>query len=187
MAVRACGRSNLYRPNPGRRQRARAASAPGQPAGRLALGGFHETLRDYFAPEGCIVDQPFQPRLLDGMIRCYMGADKVVGFGHQFVKALIPPPPDGPDSEAASPARGSCIRHRRRRFRRCRTKMETEWTPQMMQLLEMTPTRCRSSGMPTFFTARAPPGEDTYVLCEINVSSVFSVPEQARRLRLRAS
>src|ERR1700732_1983221 len=37
------------------------------------------------------------------MIRCYMGADKVVGFGHQFIKALIPPPPEGPDSPAAQP------------------------------------------------------------------------------------
>jgi len=42
----------------------------------------------YFAAEGCIVDQPFQPRLPDGMIRCYMTSDKVVGFGHQLVKAL---------------------------------------------------------------------------------------------------
>ena len=43
----------------------------------------------YFGWGGCIIDQPFQPRLPDGMIRCYMGADKVVGFGHQFIKALI--------------------------------------------------------------------------------------------------
>ena len=32
-----------------------------------------------------------------------MGADKVAGFGHQFIKALIPPPPEGPDSPAAQP------------------------------------------------------------------------------------
>jgi hypothetical protein len=30
------------------------------------------------------------------------GADTVVGFGHQL-KALIPQPPEGPDSEAAQP------------------------------------------------------------------------------------
>jgi hypothetical protein len=28
----------------------------------------------------------------DGMIRCYKGADKVVGFGRRLVKALIPAP-----------------------------------------------------------------------------------------------
>jgi hypothetical protein len=32
-----------------------------------------------------------------------MGTDKVVGFGHQFIKALIPPPAEGPDSPAAQP------------------------------------------------------------------------------------
>jgi hypothetical protein len=29
------------------------------------------------------------------------GVDKVVGFGRQFIKALIPPPREGPDSAAA--------------------------------------------------------------------------------------
>jgi hypothetical protein len=57
----------------------------------------------YFASGGCIVDQPFQQRLPEGMIRCYMGVDKVVGFGHQLIKALIPPPPEGSDSPAAQP------------------------------------------------------------------------------------
>ena len=37
------------------------------------------------------------------MIRCYMGGDRVVGFGHQLIKALMPPPPEGPDSPAAQP------------------------------------------------------------------------------------
>ena len=69
----------------------------------MSLGDFMTRCEPYFAAEGSIVDQPFQPRLPDGMIRCYMSADKVVGFGHQLVKALIPPPPEGPASEAAQP------------------------------------------------------------------------------------
>jgi hypothetical protein len=69
----------------------------------MPLRDFMSRCEAYFANEGCIVDQPFQPRLSDGMIRCYMGADKVVGFGHQFIKALIPPPAEGPDSQAAQP------------------------------------------------------------------------------------
>jgi len=32
------------------------------------------------------VDQPFQLRLPDGMIRCYMGTDKVAGLAHQFIE-----------------------------------------------------------------------------------------------------
>ena len=63
----------------------------------IALADFMQRCEGYFGPEGCIIDQPFQARLPDGMIRCYMGTDKVVGFGHQLIKALIAPPPEGPE------------------------------------------------------------------------------------------
>jgi len=146
----------------------------------LSLGDFMRRCEPYFAAEGCIVDQPFQPRLPDGMIRCYMSADKVVGFGHQLVKALIPPPPEGPDSERGRP--GPRIMHpaSASAFQALRTKMEAEWTPQMMQLLDI-----EAESLPIIWDAdflygpRTASGEDTYVLCEINVSSVFPFPEQA--------
>jgi hypothetical protein len=145
----------------------------------LSLGDFLRRCERYFAAEGCIVDQPFQPRLPDGMIRCYMSADTVVGFGHQLVKALILPPPEGPDSELARP--GPRIMHPASAptFQALRIKMEAEWTPQMMQLLEID-----VESLPIIWDAdflygpRTASGEDTYVLCEINVSSVFPFPEQ---------
>jgi hypothetical protein len=146
----------------------------------VPLGDFISRCESYFANNGCIVDQPFQARLPDGMIRCYMGADKVVGFGHQLIKALIPPPPEGPDSEAAQP--GPRIMHPAAapEFQMLRTKMESEWTPQMMQLLNID-----AGSLPIIWDAdflygpRDATGHDTYVLCEINVSSVFPFPEQA--------
>jgi hypothetical protein len=146
----------------------------------VPLGEFIGQCEAYFANEGCIVDQPFQPRLPDGMIRCYMGEDKVVGFGHQLIKALIPPPPEGPDSPGAQP--GPRIMHPASAppFQALRAKMETEWTPQMMGLLGID-----AASLPIIWDAdflygpRDVSGEDTYVLCEINVSSVFAIPDQA--------
>jgi hypothetical protein len=146
----------------------------------MPLGDFMNRCEPYFANEGCIVDQPFQVRLPDGMIRCYVGADKVIGFGHQLVKALILPPPDGPYSEAAKP--GPRIMHPASapEFQALRTKMESEWTPQMMRLLGID-----AGSLPIIWDAdflygpRDAMGQDTYVLCEINVSSVFPFPEQA--------
>jgi len=134
----------------------------------------------YFAWGGCIIDQPFQPRLPDGMIRCYMGTDKVVGFGHQFIKALIPPPPEGPDSPAAQP--GPRIMHGpdAEPFQALRAKMETEWTPQMMEVLGID-----RRSLPIIWDAdflygpQTASGEDSYILCEINVSSCFAIPDQA--------
>jgi hypothetical protein len=69
----------------------------------LRLLDFLRRCEVYFDVERCIIDQPFQPRLPEGMIRCYLSGDKVAGFGHQLIKALIPPPPAGPDSPEAQP------------------------------------------------------------------------------------
>jgi hypothetical protein len=42
------------------------------------------------------------------MIRCYMGVDKVVGFGHQLIKALIEHPLRGRIHRRPNPVRASC-------------------------------------------------------------------------------
>jgi hypothetical protein len=58
--------------------------------------------------------------------------------------------------------------------------MEVEWTPQMMQVLGID-----HFSLPIIWDADflyGPvdgAGNDTYVLCEINVSSVFAIPDQA--------
>jgi hypothetical protein len=147
---------------------------------RLPLKEFIARCEPYFAFDGCVIDQPFQPRLPEGMIRCYMGVDKVVGFGHQLIKALIPPPANDGNSPAAQP--GPRIMHPAdvAPFQALRAKMENEWTPQMMAMLGID-----AASLPIIWDAdflygpRAPSGEDSYVLCEINVSSVFAIPDQA--------
>jgi hypothetical protein len=58
--------------------------------------------------------------------------------------------------------------------------METEWTPQMMRVLDI-----GTISLPVLWHAdflsgpRTASGDDTYVLCEINESSVIPFPEQA--------
>jgi hypothetical protein len=146
----------------------------------LPLETFMTRCETYFGWGGCIIDQPFQERLPDGMIRCYMSGDKVAGFGHQKIKALIPPPSNGLDAPAAQP--GPRIMHGPDAvpFQGLRTKMEAEWTPQMMQVLGIGP-----NSLPIIWDAdflygpRTNLGEDTYVLCEINVSCVFAIPDEA--------
>jgi hypothetical protein len=152
----------------------------GSAAQDMPLDVFMSRCEAYFEDQGCIIDQPFHPPLPGGMIRCYMSADKVVGFGHQLVKALLPLPPEGADSEAAKP--GPRIMHPASApaFQALRTRMESEWTPQMMRQLDID-----AESLPIIWDAdflhgpRTPSGEDSYVLCEINVSSVFPFPEQA--------
>ena len=42
--------------------------------------------------DGGVIDQPFQARLTDGVVRCYMAGDRCAGFGYQKVKALVDTP-----------------------------------------------------------------------------------------------
>ena len=146
----------------------------------LPLREFVARCEPYFAGEGLVVDQPFQPRLPEGMIRCYVAGDTVAGFGHQLIKALIEPPPEGPASPAAQP--GPRIMHGpdAPQFQRLRMQMEEEWVPQMMEALDIEP-----GALPVIWDAdflygpATAAGDDTYVLCEINVSSVFAIPDEA--------
>ena len=147
---------------------------------QMSLDDFMRRCESYFGDGGCIIDQPFQPRLPEGMIRCYVGIDKVVGFGHQLIKALIPPPSEGPNSPEAQP--GPRIMHGpdAAPFQALRVRMEAEWVPQLMEILGIA-----RGDLPIIWDAdflygpRSPSGDDTYVLCEINVSSVFAIPDQA--------
>jgi hypothetical protein len=146
----------------------------------VSLASFIERCADYFRDDGCVVDQPFQSRLPEGMIRCYVAGDRVAGYGHQLIKALIPPPPEGADAPSAQP--GPRIMHDKSapQFQRLRALMEGEWIAAMAALLDTD-----RSALPVIWDAdflygpQTAAGEDTYVLCEINVSSVFPIPDRA--------
>ena len=146
----------------------------------LSLAEMLGRCEPYFADNGCVIDQPFQPRLPEGMIRCYVGMDRVVGFGNQLIKALIPPPPEGPDSEAAQPGPRIMSGAGDSKFQVLRRKMDEEWIPRMMELLNM-----QRADLPIIWDAdflygpRTASREDTYVLCEINVSAVSPIPDEA--------
>jgi hypothetical protein len=104
----------------------------------VALYEFLERCIEYFE-DGCVIDQPFQARLSEGVVRCYMAGD-----------------------------------------RRLRRLMEDEWTPQLTSLLDIP-----RSDLPMIWDADlmlgqpGADGADSYVLGEINVSSVFPIPDEA--------
>ena len=140
----------------------------------LALDEFLQRCLEYFE-DGCVIDQPFQERLSEGVVRCYMAGDRCAGFGHHKVKALV----------EASAARAEAGRrlytsNADPRFQHLRRVMEDEWTPQLTSLLDI-PRR----DLPMIWDADfmlGPPtsnGSDRYVLGEINVSSVFPIPDEA--------
>src|SRR5215469_13339858 len=98
---------------------------------QLTLGAFMDRCSVYFDGDGRIIDQAFQPRLPDGMIRCYLAGGQVAGYGHQLIKALIPPPPEGPTSEAARPGPRIMEPPEFAPFQDLRRALEDEWVPQL--------------------------------------------------------
>ncbi len=141
---------------------------------RLPLDEFVERCRPYFEGSGPMVDQPYHPRLAEGMIRSYLTHDQVVGFTHQYPRGLMPPGPDArPTSKLFEPA--STERHRA-----LRARLESEWVPELQRILGVD-----THSLPVIWDAdflygpKTDAGEDTYVLCEINVSSTFAFPEFA--------
>ena len=69
-----------------------ARHAPrGSPELTISFDEFVALMAPYFEDGGHMVDQAWQPRLSEGMVRCYLVQDRVAGFGLQAVNALHPP------------------------------------------------------------------------------------------------
>jgi hypothetical protein len=140
----------------------------------LTLDDFLRRCAEYF-DNGSVIDQPFQPRLSEGVVRCYMTGDRCAGFGHHKVKALV-------DSPAARSEAGPRLytSNADPRFLRLRRLMEDEWTPQLTSLLDIA-----RGDLPMIWDADfmlgpvRTDGSDSYVLGEINVSSVHPYPDEA--------
>jgi hypothetical protein len=105
------------------------------------------------------------------MVRCYVAGTRVVGFGQQKVTALLSP--EAPPPRTYHPP---TLPH----LQRLRGLMESEWIPGLQRLLAI-----EDADMPALWDAdflfgpRDRHGQDTYVLCEINVSSVAPYPDTA--------
>jgi hypothetical protein len=168
-------------PAPGVESRVRVLHAKrGSDIEDLPLAEFMGRCEIYFRGDGRIIDQEFQARLPEGMIRCYLSHDEVVGFGHQLIKALVPPPPLSAGPEARQPGPRIMSPASNPQFRELRNQMEKEWVPGLMRILGI-----ERTSLPVLWDAdflygpKTPAGEDSYVLCEINVSCVSPFPESA--------
>jgi len=144
------------------------------PPETVALSDFLARCEQYFEGGGLMVEQPFQTRLPEGMIRAYLSNDRVVGFTHQFPRGLMPPGVDNrpTDKRWVLPAEP--------RYADLRTRVETEWVPELERIASVD-----SEELPViwdidfFYGPKTSTGKDTYVLCEINASSTFAFPEFA--------
>jgi hypothetical protein len=154
----------------------------------MTLGAFFDRCQQYFAGDGRMIDQAYQERLPEGMIRCYLVHDKVAGFGHQAINALFPAPPGATPSDVPQPGPRFYHPPTKPEFQAVKHKLEHEWVPCLQHALHID-----KKNLPVLWDCdfllgpRDETGEDTYVLCEINVSSVAPYPESAVPAIVRAA
>lgn len=150
-------------------------AASNAPEDSMELGQFFDRCSQYFDAlnkEGRMIDQPYQERISEGMVRCYLVYGKVEGFGIQEVVALHP--------AAVSPTKRHYHPATLPEFQRLKQLVEDDWVPAAQKILQIP-----SEELPALwdcdfmFGPKDKLGQDSYVLCEINVSSVSPFPESA--------
>jgi len=148
-------------------QHAQRGSAPQ----RMDMPMLQATLAPYFdaAAGGHMIDQAWQPRLAEGMVRAYLVEDRVAGFGHQAINALHPDAPmPGPrlyhDAELAG-------------FQTLRRQLESSWVTLLRERVGLPRDRLPLLWDCDFMLGEpAADGTERFVLCEVNVSSVSPFP-----------
>lgn len=147
---------------------------------RMSLGDFIAQCEPYFLGGEGMIDQIYQPRLPEGMVRCYLVGDRVAGFGEQLVNALYPAGPGARPQDAPLPGPRLYYPPTRPDFQRLKERLEREWLAQLCSVIGLD-----KAQLPILWDADFMYGEkdgngaDTYVLCEINVSSVYPFPDDA--------
>jgi hypothetical protein len=142
-------------------------------------------LATYFEAGGHMVDQAWQPRMVEGMTRAYLVKNRVAGFGHQLVNALFPASA-GQEAPHAGPRLYSDCEDPR--FQGLRARLEGGWIDALCERAGV-----ESARVPLLWDVDFLLGErgvadaERYVLCEINVSSVWPIPEAAIRPLVEAT
>jgi hypothetical protein len=167
-----------------------SARARDETVEETTLGAFLERSRKYFAfagGEGRLIDQPYLPRIAEGLIRCYFVADEVVGFCRQYPEGRSPDQLGVSRGEHVSSERVFGLPAAKTMFGpdeptlfQLRSNVEGEWLAGLQRL-----TGVEARDLPVLWDADfvlGPPDSaagDTYVLTEVNVSAVAPFPEQA--------
>ena len=126
-----------------------------------------------------LIDQPFQPRIVEGLIRVYLVANRVVGFATQSAQTLL----DTPEAAAGVmglPSPKTMFAPTADHFAALRHRVEGAWVPDMQRLLGVPTGRLPALWDCDFILG--PPddgGRDAYVLCEINASCITPYPPDA--------
>ena len=146
---------------------------------RMLLQDLLQLMAPYFNTEngGHMIDQAWQPRIAEGMVRAYLVEDRVAGFGVQAINALHP---GAPGEQPPQP--GPRLHHgpELAQVQGLKQRLEAEWVDLLCDRVGLARERLPLLWDCDFMYGEpAVDGTERFVLCEINVSSVSPFPPSA--------
>src|ERR1039458_1442039 len=147
----------------------------------VPLSDFLERMRGFFDGTGHLIDQAFASRVNEGLVRVYLVKADVVGFARQYADRGERGKPAVPsDRIFGIPAAKTMLDAECTEFAALRERMETEWVPELMDIVGMSfPQLPLLWDADFLYGPKTVEGNDTYLLCEINVSCVSPFPDAA--------
>ena len=146
----------------------------------LPLDAFERGCEPYFVGDGTLVGRPFIAGVVHGMVRAYRAQGAVVGYARQQPDPAANTAADAADRILGMPSAKTMFRADESAFSSLRRRLGTEWIPDLCDLVGL-----EVSQLPLLWDAdflTGPPAdtvEPSYLLCEINVSSVLPFPPDA--------
>lgn len=141
----------------------------------VSLSTFIEGWQAHFSAGGYLVEQPYLSRVREGMIRCYMNQNRVIGILHQLPKSGgMNVSHSGLFVRDGLPKGTAVYDANTPRYAILKSKLESEWIDAMCRTLDIDIQLLPVLWDVDFIMGdKTASGDDTYLLCEINVSSVY--------------
>jgi hypothetical protein len=142
----------------------------------MNVDDFYRLIESYFSPGSMLIEQEWNPNIINGMVRCYLSGKKVTGFGYQEVNALYPKM----NSVFKKPSQRFYFSEDCGLFQDLKHVMEMNWVTRLQQITEIEDDRLPVIWDADFFINKIN-RENTgkYSLCEVNASSVSPFPESS--------
>jgi hypothetical protein len=145
----------------------------------MPLRDFLDRCDSSFADNRSVIDQPFQPRVAERLIRSYFVTNHLVGFAIQGPGELLTEP-DGAERIMGLPAPKTMFPPDHPRFAPLRRRLEARWLPALQHRLDIPTDELPALWDIDFLLGpKNDRGDDTYILCEINASCITPFPPEA--------
>jgi len=131
----------------------------------------------YFNDGGMLIDQKWNPNIINGMVRCYLSGSRVTGFGYQEINALYPII----NGIYKKPSQRFYYTEDCGLFRDLKEIMENKWVSQLQKLTGLSNEELPVIWDADFFINKinSENAGEKYSLCEINASCVSPFPESS--------